>query len=156
MDCHTTPTQPHVTLRLRFLSPEPMQLRKMVPLCWSVRMLNCTLRNSRMCRSVHTAYGVKGPSRTCVQQHQQQQGVSAKTLRHVRHRMQGVVLKARSRLVDPLPAFSQPPSHQAVILQACLLPAESQAVHYSALTKGCSCSTLSPCSCSTLSHQHTS
>lgn len=30
----------HVTLRLRFLSPEPMQLRKMVPLCWSVRMLN--------------------------------------------------------------------------------------------------------------------
>lgn len=59
----------YVTLRLRFLRPEPIQLRKMVPLCWSVLMLNCTLRNSRMWRSVRTAYGVNGPSRTCTTTH---------------------------------------------------------------------------------------
>lgn len=69
--------QPHyVTLRLRFLSPDPMQLRKMVPLCWSVRILNCTFKNSRMCRSVRTAYGVNGPSRTCARHTQRRTGVA--------------------------------------------------------------------------------
>lgn len=64
VSAHAQPEGAHVSRLEAFLSPAPMQDRKMVRLAASGRTLNVTPKKALRWRSVRTACGVSGPSRT--------------------------------------------------------------------------------------------